>query len=279
MSQALNTARLSDGAGGRNRLHNGDFRYNKRGGGVNVNGAIQYWVDRWYSYVSGGTANVSTNGNRGAGSPNALSLIANAGATIGVLGQRIEALNIVDLVGRSVTLSGWVYHTVGGVRPTLTAFVPDATDVWTSRTTGASAYVTPANIVAGWNYFAVTFTVPATAVRGMCVEIGSPLTSGQQLALSDIKLEAGNTATAFDRQDIGDVARQCLRVFYKDRVYFPANTTVGIALPVPMRLPMSGCAISGYGAGFVNDDPNGYQQLIAHQTAPSGQTIVIDCEL
>lgn len=185
---------------GKNRIINGDFRINQRNNNSLQSQFITYSLDRWYTYVTGGTASINNTNTRN-GNIRVLSVYgAASGVNYIAVGQRIEAFNVLDLIGQPITVSGWMYNSAGG-QPLLQIGIPGAADNWSSSSflSGVAPALPnlPANV---WTRFSVTFIVPASCSGGFGLEFQCPFAAGATFSLSDIQLEEGNTATLFERR-------------------------------------------------------------------------------
>jgi len=129
ISSALgSSALLPAGLGFRNKVMNGDFRINQRGGAPYTGTTpIQYTLDRWWTYTTSGTVTFAQSTSvvpPGFSSSIAVSVTTggtySTGGNYCLLGQSIEAGNLTDLCwgtanAKPVTLSFWVRSSISGV--------------------------------------------------------------------------------------------------------------------------------------------------------------------
>jgi hypothetical protein len=160
ISAALgSSALLPAGLGFRNKLINGDFRINQRGGASYTGtSTIQYTLDRWWTYTTSGTVTFSQSTSvvpPGFSSSLAVSVTTggtySTGGNYCLLGQSIEAGNLTDLCwgtanAKPVTLSFWVRSSISGVygvslqnygyqtQAYVATYTIDATNTWEYKT-------------------------------------------------------------------------------------------------------------------------------------------------
>ena len=226
---AITTAKINDAAvtnaklanpqytGFRNRIINGDMRIDQRNAGASQTftaaAALAYSVDRFYGYCTG--ANVT--GARVAGAtPNKFAYRFTGAASVTAIGfgTRLEATNTTDLAGSTATLSVQLANSLLST-VTWTAFYATTADAF-----GTLASPTRTQIATGT--FTVTSTlttysaqisVPSAATTG--IEI--VFTVGAQISgtwtIDNVQLEAGSTATDFERRPIGTELALCQRYY------------------------------------------------------------------
>lgn len=216
--------------GFRNRIINGDMRIDQRNAGATQTftaaAALAYSVDRFYGYCTG--ANVT--GARVAGTaPNEFVYRYTGAASVTAIGfgTRLEATNTTDLAGSTATLSVQLANSL------LTSVTWTAYYATTADAFGTLASPTRTQIATGT--FTVTSTlttysaqisVPSAATTG--IEI--VFTVGAQISgtwtIDNVQLEAGSTATEFERRPIGTELALCQRYCYKH------NGGIGVILNV-----------------------------------------------
>lgn len=204
--------------GFRNRIINGDMRIDQRNAGASQTftaaAALAYSVDRFYGYCTG--ANVT--GQRVAGTaPNEFAYRFNGAASVtGIgFGTRLEATNTSDLAGSTATLSVELANSVL-TTVTWTMFYANSADAF-----GTLASPTRTQIATG------TFTVNSTLTRySTQVSIPSAATTGLEIVftvgaqtsgtwtIDNVQLEAGASATEFERRPIGTELALCQRYYY-----------------------------------------------------------------
>jgi len=212
------TAAITSGLTGfRNRIINGDMRIDQRNAGASQTftaaAALAYSVDRFYGYCTG--ANVT--GQRVSGTtPNEFAYRFTGAASVTAIGfgTRLEATNTTDLAGSTATLSVQLANSLLST-VTWTAFYATTVDAF-----GTLASPTRTQIATGT--FTVTSTlttysaqisVPSAATTG--IEI--VFTVGAQISgtwtIDNVQLEAGSTATDFERRPIGTELALCQRYY------------------------------------------------------------------
>lgn len=250
----------------RNRIINGDMRIDQRNAGnaqtITAAASAAYCVDRWQAFCAG--ANVTAQRVAGSsGNQYALRLTGLAGNTTTEVAQRIESLNCYDLANRDVTLSFRVSSTS---ITTLTWIVDSSNggaDAWSGATQIATGTVT---ISSTDTAFSVTFNAGATAINGLRVRFQTgALLGSQTISFQQVQLEAGPTATPFERRPIGTEIALCQRYYYKivaSANYAPFGTgmcksTTGADIivqhPVPLRTVATYTEASGVSSFQVSD--------------------------
>jgi hypothetical protein len=233
----------------KNKIINGDMRIDQRNGGASVTPANgQYLVDRWIGYQNNGSKySVQQTTTAPAGFVNSLkatslSAYSIVATDVYALGQAIEGLNIADLAwgtasAATVTLSFRVYSSLTGTFggciinasntraypfsysvPTANTWTTisitiagDTSGTWATNNTGGiyvlfglgvgSTYSGTAGSWSGNYYFSAT---GATSVVG---------TNGATFYITGVQLEAGSTATEFERRPIGTELALCQRYY------------------------------------------------------------------
>lgn len=194
--------------GFKNRIINGAFNVWQRGGSGTSFAATAYGPDRWRNY-GGNALTLSTSTSYG--SPQSL-LIQATGTNHGV-GQRIEAANIADLAGQTVTVSYKVRADNAGTHNFL-MYYANAADNFSSET----AFVNTAKSYTSNTVTTITHTVtlPSQAANGISV-VFQWYNGGTSIGLTafiwDVQLEVGSTATTFDRRSIGQELALCQRYY------------------------------------------------------------------
>jgi len=223
--------------GFRNRIINGDMRIDQRSSGASyavTTGSAYGSCDRWGSLA--GASGVWTQ-RRTATTltdfPFAMRIQRTAGSTSTAacyIGQVIETTNCADLAGRSVTLS---FEAIAGANFSAASSLIYA-EVWTgtgsdqgwgalnsATWTGQTAIINSAQpITTTKTRYSSTAVVPAgvneIAIRFYAVGVG---TAGANdfFEITGFQLEAGSTATDFERRPIGTELALCQR--YYDKSY------------------------------------------------------------
>lgn len=203
--------------GFRNRVYNGAFRIDQRNAGAaqtfTAGAALAYCVDRFYGYCTG--ANV-TGQQVSVSSPNEFAYrFTGAASVTGIgFGTRLEATNTRDLAGSTATLSVELANSVL-TTVTWTMFYANSADAF-----GTLASPTRTQIATG------TFTVNSTLTRySTQVSIPSAATTGLEIVftvgaqtsgtwtIDNVQLEAGASATDFERRPIGTELALCQRYY------------------------------------------------------------------
>ena len=226
--------------GFRNRIINGEFGIAQRGTSF-VSGANDddsYNLDRWYVLSDGNDA-VDITQETSTVPTNQLTAIAldveTANKKFGIA-QIIEQKNCVGLIGGNVTLSfkAKVSSTTkldnvkaavvawSGTADTVTS---DIISAWGAEGTdptliaNATFENTPANLSVTTSYATYTLTanIDTASTKNLIVFIWSDVTdttAGDFLYITDVQLEAGSTATEFERRPIGTELALCQRYYY-----------------------------------------------------------------
>jgi len=273
--------------GFRNRIINGDMRIDQRNGGTSVTPTSgQYLVDRFFA-VQSVASKYSAQQNAGAVTPptgfsnyqgtTSLSTYSSASDQF-YIAQRIEASNIGDLAfgtasAQSVALSFWVRSSLSGTHsgslinaPTFnrsypftftvnaantwefkTVIIPgDTSGTWATSGTGAGLQVT-FNLGSGSSFVGTAGAWNGNTNYGATGAVSVVGTNGATFYITGVQLEAGSTATDFERRPYGTELALCQRYFQSyggqsvnDMITMGAtsgtSTFVGIVqLPVTMR--------------------------------------------
>jgi hypothetical protein len=214
------TAAITSGfTGFRNRIINGDMRIDQRNAGASQTftaaAALAYSVDRFYGYCTG--ANVT--GQRVAGTaPNEFVYRFTGAASVTAIGfgTRLEATNTTDLAGSTATLSVQLANSLL-TTVTWTAYYANTADAF-----GTLASPTRTQIATGT--FTVTSTlttysaqisVPSAATTGIEIVFTVGAQTSGTWTIDNVQLEAGSTATEFERRPYGTELMLCQRYFEK----------------------------------------------------------------
>jgi hypothetical protein len=234
-----------------NRLINGDFTIDQR----NENAAktltaganVVYTVDRWYASCTG--ANITGQRAVGTGVNQFGYQFTGAASNLGlVFGQRIEAVNISDLLSQQVTvqvmLSSSSITTV-----TWKTFSANTADAWGTKSTtgtGTETQIDTGTITITPTPTLYTFqtNLGSNANRGIDLEFScGALLGTQTLKFESIQLEFGTIANPFERQPFDTRLARCQRYYRKS--YAPgtapaAVTTIGLVGGAPTNIPGTG---------------------------------------
>jgi hypothetical protein len=228
----------------KNRIINGAMNINQRGT-INVAAAsVTYGLDRFYLYTAGSTGQISKTPVSGEwGNYVANFTVSSTGNTVFNFGQRIEAANIADLAGKTVTLSFYMASTAP-VSGNIVYMLPGGIDNYSSFTVGTIAAVT--NTSGSYIKQSFTFTLPAGATNGVGFEFQSAnlanLANGTTIRLTGVQLEEGSQATSLEMRDIGTELSLCQRYYVITHGAARSNATgagqyfdTNIYFPVSMR--------------------------------------------
>jgi hypothetical protein len=240
ITTASTSAITSGLTGFRNRIINGEFGVAQRGtsfvSGANNNDS--YNLDRWYVLSDGNDA-VDITQETSTVPTNQLTAIALDVETINKkfgIAHIIEQKNCIGLIGGNVTLSfkAKVSSTTkldnvkaavvawSGTADTVTS---DIISAWGAEGTNPTLIAnatfenTPANLSVTTSYATYTLTanVDTASTKNLIVFIWSDVTdttAGDFLYITDAQLEAGSTATEFERRPIETELAFCQRYFY-----------------------------------------------------------------
>jgi hypothetical protein len=221
--------------GFRNRIINGDMRIFQRATNGTTLNSLAYALDRMWMFSGLGVAatgsQVTSTGL--SGFPNAMRMQRNSGntGTTGLyVGQVIETSNCQDLAGQTISISFWAraganFSSTSSAL-TVGAFTGTGTDqgiasaiasTWTGL---ASATIGTATITTSWQKFAFTYSVPAGTNEISLYIFESPTgTAGANdyFDITGVQLEAGSTATEFERRPIGMELALCQRYYEKSK--------------------------------------------------------------
>lgn len=207
-------------AGMRNKIINGALKVDQRNAGASqtftAGAALAYCADRWYGYCTG--ANIT--GQRIALSDGQSRYrFTGAASNTGVgFGQRIEAVNSLDLAGLTATLSVKLSSS-SLTSITWTAFRANTTDAFgtlasPTRTQIATGTFTINSTEAAYS---ANISVPSAATTGIeIVFTGGALLGTQTLTIGDIQLEVGSVSTPFEHRAYGAELALCQRYYETD---------------------------------------------------------------
>jgi len=259
------TAAITSGLTGfRNRIINGDMRIDQRNGGASQTftaaAALAYSVDRFYGYCTG--ANVT--GQRVAGTaPNEFAYRFTGAASVTAIGfgTRLEATNTTDLAGSTATLSVQLANSLL-TTVTWTAFYATTADAFgtlasPTRTQIATGTFTVTSTLTAYN---AQISIPSAATTGIEIVFTVGAQTSGTWTIDNVQLEAGSTATDFERRPIGTELALCQRYFtsFVGPVAFSqygiaeAITTNKVRWPMQMPVQMrSTPTLSVNGSGLV----------------------------
>ena len=206
-------------AGMRNKIINGALKVDQRNAGASqtftAGAALAYCADRWYGYCTG--ANVTGQRIALSDGQNRYRFTGAASNTGVGFGQRIEAVNSLDLAGLTATLSVKLSSS-SLTSITWTAFRANTTDAF-----GTLASPTRTQIATGTftinsteATYSANISVPSAATTGIeIVFTGGALLGTQTLTIGDVQLEVGSVATPFEHRPYGAELALCQRYYCK----------------------------------------------------------------
>jgi len=216
----------------RNRIINGDGNIAQRSSSASLTGVVSYLAqDRWAARQTG-TPNAAIYKNTTVvptGFSSCIQLYRPSGSTAtGVLEllQAVESVNSISLQGSSVTLSFYAKagatFSASGSNIGATLFTSTGTDQgaasmggWTGTTQPISATQT---ITTTWTRYTFTGTVPANATQVGIYIYWTPVgTAGADdgLYITGVQLEAGPSATPFERRPYAVELAMCQRYYWR----------------------------------------------------------------
>lgn len=227
------------GFGFKNRIINGDMRIDQRNNGASQSvSGFGYTLDRWFITTAGGAVTSQRVGSGGAFS---LQVTGASGVSGVGIYQRIEANNVADTAGQSVTVSftasSSILTSIG-----VNCQTPTALDNWTSGNTAVPIATT--TISATPTRFSYTFTMPSSATNGVQLYFNTGAFTSGTLTITGVQLEKGPSATAFDYRPYGTELQLCQR-------YFSMSYDIGTppATATTVGLCYVGTAIQGFNSG------------------------------
>lgn len=198
---------------GKNRIINGNVSVDQRNAGASqtftAGAAVAYCVDRFYASCTG--ANIT--GQQVAGTAPYQYAYKFTGATSNtgtLFGQRIESLNIADLVSTNVVVQAQIASsTITTV--TWTAYYANTANTFSSKTSIATGTIT---ITSTPTIYTFSFNTGSSAANGVAIEFTTgALASAATLQYSGVQLEAGTIATPYEFTQYSAQLEQCQRYY------------------------------------------------------------------
>ena len=197
--------------GFRNRLINGDMRIDQRNSGASQTftaGSPAYAVDRWLVGSTG--ANVTGQRVAGTGFDQYNYQITGAASVTGItVAQRIEATNIYDLAGQTVTLSVKLADSALAT-VTWTANYANSADNFGAKTQIATGTFSVNSAI---TKYVATFALPSGAQNGVEIVLSVGAQVSGTFTVGRVQLEAGMIDTPFERRPISYELPQCQRYY------------------------------------------------------------------
>lgn len=203
--------------GFRNKIINGGMAVDQRNAGAaqtfTAAAALAYCVDRWYGYCTG--ANVNGQRVAGSGANQYRYQFSGAASVTGIgFGQRIEKANCIDLAGSTATLS------VDLANSLLTTVNWTAYYANTDDTFGTLASPTRTQIATGSftvnstvTRYSTRIAIPGAATTGIEVVFSVGAQTSGTWVVGNVQLEAGASATSFERRPIASELAAAQRYF------------------------------------------------------------------
>lgn len=209
---------------GLNRIINGAFMVNQR---QQLGIGKFYVLDRWYQYAVGAVPSGASNTNPSPYAPNSLNVVGQTGNTGLNIGQCIESVNIADLAGKQVTISGYIFQKLGNANVVFATYTPNAKDNF-SANTATIGFSLGALAPQTWTRFVKTFTCPASANNGLQIEFqwGGVVSTSDWIYMSNIQLQAGTEPNpTFEKRLFTTEQMHCDRYFQLISVVLGTNIT------------------------------------------------------
>jgi len=199
--------------GFRNRIINGDMRIDQRNSGASQSitaASPSYSVDRFIVRPIGAT--VTGQRVTGTGSTQYVYQLTGAASVTQLqFEQRIESSNSYDLAGSNATLSVNLSNSLLTTANWI-LYYATATDNFAANTLISSGSWTISSTIARYN---ATISIPAAATTGLYLIIFVGAQTSGTFKIGDVQLEAGSTATEFERRPIGTELELCQRYYQK----------------------------------------------------------------
>jgi len=247
---------------GKNRIINGNVSVDQRNAGASQTftaaAAVAYCVDRFYASCTG--ANIT--GQQVAGTAPYQYAYKFTGATSNtgtLFGQRIESLNIADLVSATVVGQAQIASsTITTV--TWTAYYANSANTFSAKTSIATGTITTTSTPTIYTF---SFNAGSSAANGVAIEFTTgALVAAATLQYSGVQLEVGTIATPYEFTQYPTQLAQCQRYYNKynfttndpvanGNAYSSGNAYGVLPLTVSMRTSPS-CSWTGNIVWFSN---------------------------
>ena len=234
----------------KNKIINGAMAVDQRNAGTSqtftAGAALAYAVDRWYGYCTG--ANVTGQRVAGTGADQYRYRFTGASSVTAIgFAQRIEQLNSYDLNTTTATLSVDLANSLL-TSVTWTAFYANTADTFgtlasPTRTQIATGTFTVTSTV---TRYSASISIPAAATTGIEIVFTVGAQTSGTWTIGDVQLEAGSSATAFERRSYGQELALCQRYYEKsfEIETAPSNGANATSLST-IAGSFGGCALNG----------------------------------
>jgi hypothetical protein len=240
----------SGSLGYRNRIINGDMRIDQRNNGASVSGTGVFAVDRFVTDCVNAVlqSQQSSDVPSGQGFVNSLRITvttpsSNASNDFAAVNQKIEANNVADFMlgtasAVTITLSFWVKASVTGTyvasfqnglssrRSYPATYTINSANTWEKKTitlvgdtsgtwetgNGQGIWIR-FDLGSGSNFIGTANTWQSANAMRVAGAAKLSDTNGATFYITGVQLEAGTTATPFERVEIGESLRRCQRYF------------------------------------------------------------------
>jgi hypothetical protein len=277
--------------GFRNRIINGDMRIDQRNNGASVSGTGVFAVDRFVTDCVNAVlqSQQSSDVPSGQGFVNSLRITvttpsSNASNDFAAVNQKIEANNVADFMlgtasAVTITLSFWVKASVTGTyvasfqnglssrRAYPATYTINSANTWEKKTitlvgdtsgtwetgNGQGIWIR-FDLGSGSNFIGTANTWQSANAMRVAGAAKLSDTNGATFFITGVQLEAGTTATPFERVEFGESLRRCLRYLPTWQglqtigLMWGAASTIGYAeLPISVRprVVPTGATVSG----------------------------------
>jgi len=254
----------------RNVFINSAFDFWQRGNSFNLTGQETYTTDR-FKTESGGSG-ISVNTTRETDVPTdeflySIKLTSTGTETSARIVQAIEAANIRQLIGKTVTFSCWVKSS-NITSLTLAQWTPtNGLDDWGAATRitantqqGSNEFL---DVTTSWTRVSYTFTVPAAASDGFAISLATTAGSSQEFLTTGWMLHEGLQPIDFQRAgaNIQDELAMCQRYYQDIRAtttaplgYATRQTGAEYSVSIPIAASMRTTPTPGFISGSAAGD-------------------------
>jgi hypothetical protein len=225
----------------RNRLINGSMNFWQRATASTATAASTYTTaDRWCgALTSSGTINFAQSSTVPASTEFIYSLSISSAALIasgvGLVEQRIERMNVMDLLtGTTITVSFWAAQTAGTLVPLAIGIYYPTTTVDTFSAQSLVVSATTATLTGTLTRYIITFTLNTTSIatNGLCLRFttGASTVTAPTFLLTGIQLEKGSTASPFETRPYAIEQFMCQRYYEQVIARVGGYNTTGLYL-------------------------------------------------